>query len=106
MNRLRLRTLPLIGILPLLFAVAGSVQAQDYPPPNDKPAMSGMHGAMRENLQGQHNMPATVNAVDAKTGLVDVTAGGMALKLHFPPPAVAGLKAGDQITLHLAYSKP
>jgi len=35
-----------------------------------------------------------------------VNAGGMALKVHFPPAAMASLKAGDQITLHLAYSKP
>ena len=65
------------------------------------PGMSGMGGMM-----GMHMMPATVTAIDTKTGLVDVTAGSMALKLHFPPASLASLKAGDKITLHLGFSKP
>ena len=43
--------------------------------------------------------------VDTKTGIVDVTAGGMSLKVHFPPKSVADLKSGDQITLHMGFSK-
>ena len=65
------------------------------------PGMSGMG-----NMMGMHMMPATVTAIDAKTGLVDVTAGSMALKLHFPPASLASLKEGDKITLHLGFSKP
>jgi hypothetical protein len=30
----------------------------------------------------------------------------MSLKVHFTPPAMAGLKAGDKITLHMGFSKP
>jgi hypothetical protein len=30
----------------------------------------------------------------------------MALKVHFPPSAMASLKAGDKITLHMGFSKP
>lgn len=65
------------------------------------PGMSGMG-----DMMGMHMMPATVNAIDTKTGLVDVAAGSMALKLHFPPASLASLKAGDKITLHLGFSKP
>ena len=65
------------------------------------PGMSGMG-----NMMGMHMMPATVTAIDTKTGLVDVTAGSMALKLHFPPASLAALKEGDKITLHLGFSKP
>jgi hypothetical protein len=65
------------------------------------PGMAGMG-----DMMGMHMMAATVTAIDAKTGLVDVTAGSMALKLHFPPASLASLKAGDKITLHLGFSKP
>ena len=61
---------------------------------------------MHKNTKGMHAMPATVNSVDMQTGVVDVTAAGMSLKVHFPPSAVADLKSGDQITLHMGYSKP
>lgn len=49
---------------------------------------------------------ATVTAVDSKTGMVDVTTEGIALKVHFPPSAMANLKTGNKITLHLRISKP
>jgi hypothetical protein len=65
-------------------------------------AMPGMEmGAML----GQHMMPVTITAIDSKTGLVDATAGSMALKLHFPPPSLAGVKVGDKIAVHLAFHK-
>ena len=66
--------------------------------------MKGMHHM--GNMMGMHKMPATVTDADASTGLVGVTAGGMALKLHFPPAAMKDLKAGDQITVHMGFSKP
>jgi hypothetical protein len=98
--------------LALVLASAGAMAAQDAPPKQDaagamhgQQGMEGMKG-MHPNMQGMHAMPATVSAVDTKTGVVDVSAGGMALKVHFPPASVANLKAGDQITLHLAFSKP
>ncbi|MEP6897415.1 MAG: hypothetical protein ABI870_02685 [Rhodanobacter sp.] len=107
----------LLGSLALVVGLSGAVAAQDMPASGsssmssmksmgsvsaDHSAMKGKHG----HMMGMHMMPATVNAVDASTGVVDVTAGGMALKVHFPPAAEAGLKAGDKITLHLGYSKP
>jgi hypothetical protein len=71
-------------------------------------SMQGMNmpGMKMDKMMGMHDMAATVNAVDSKTGLVDVTAEGMALKVHFPPAALANVKAGDHITLHLAFTKP
>jgi hydrogenase maturation factor len=62
--------------------------------------MSGM-----DNMVGMHEMSATVKAIDSKTGLVDVDAGGMALKVHFPPSTLKELKTGDKITLHLGFAK-
>ena len=66
---------------------------------------TNMPGMKMDNMLGMHDMAATVVAVDNKTGLVDANAGGMALKVHFPPAALANLKAGDSITLHLAFTK-
>jgi hypothetical protein len=65
-----------------------------------------MSGMSMQNMSGMHMMPATVTAIDAATGLTDVEAGGMKLRVHFPPAALANVKAGDKITLHLAFTKP
>lgn len=87
-----------------LFAVAlalavAPAMAQDHA---DMPGMPGMDMGP---MLGQHMMPVTVTAIDSKTGLVDATAGTMALKLHFPPPSLAGVKVGDKISVHLAFHK-
>ena len=66
----------------------------------------GMRGMDMSHMMGEHMMPATVTAVDAKTGVVDVSSEGFALKMHYPAASVANLKAGDKITLHLGFSKP
>lgn len=58
-----------------------------------------------QGMMGMHQMPGKVKAVDAKTGMVDVDAGGMALKLHFPASAVANMKAGDSINVHMGFMK-
>lgn len=70
-------------------------------------AAGDMSGGMADmgNTMGMHMMTVTVTAIDGKTGLVDATAGGMALKLHFPPPSLAGVKAGDKIMVHLSFHK-
>ncbi len=74
--------------------------------------MSGMAGmkSMHEDaakpgaLLGNHAMPSTVTKVNHKTGMVDVTSMGMHMAVHFPPPTITKLKAGDKILLHLGYS--
>lgn len=57
------------------------------------------------SMMGMHEMPATVISVDHKTGLVEVESENMKLKVHFPSTAIADLKKGDKISLHLGYSK-
>jgi hypothetical protein len=42
-----------------------------------------------------------VTKVDAKRGWVDVKTSEGSMKLHFPPPALAGVKAGDSLTVEL-----
>ena len=95
------RTIVLASLLSLAaapaFAQNSSMQGM--------PGMS-MPGMNMQNMMGMHTMPAAVSAVDAKTGIVDVSAGGMNLKLHFPPASLANVKAGDSITVHLAFTKP
>jgi hypothetical protein len=83
--------LALMGVL-----AAAPALAQDH---------AGMAGMEMGTMLGQHMMPVTVTAIDSKTGLVDATAGSMALKLHFPPPSLAGIKPGDKIMVHLAFHK-
>lgn len=99
----------ILGLLGLALAISGVAVAQDSTPPGGMSKMGAMHSDMKGmhgNMMGMHKMPATVTAADAKTGLVDVTTEGMALKVHFPPGAMANLKAGDKITLHMGYSMP
>lgn len=109
----------LLAVLLFTLASGGAAMAQSTTPTDSADSMSAMHSGqndtssmhksmmgMHKNMMGMHMMPATVNSVDTKTGQVDVTAEGMMLKVHFPASAVANLKAGDKITLHMGYSKP
>ena len=72
--------------------------------------MEGMSGTqcmkMHMHMKGMHTMQAIVTSADAKTGIVEVNAEGMALKLHFPGLSSGDLKSGDKITVMMAYSKP
>jgi hypothetical protein len=101
-----------------LCMATGTVFAQSTTPMTPAPASSSMghmggHAMQHKNKMMQHDkngsmhkMPATVTAVDAKTGVVDVSAAGTTLKVHFPPASVANLKSGDKITLHMGYTMP
>jgi len=92
----------------LAFAATG-VAAQTTMPMSASSTMSPMHMQRMHgapNVKGMHRMPATVTSTDPSSGLVKVTSAGMALVVHFPPPAMKGLKPGDKITLHLGYSQP
>jgi hypothetical protein len=93
------RPLSCLFMVTLLFSGAPALTpslAQDH---------ANMPGMEMGTMLGQHMMPVTVTAIDSKTGLVDATAGSMALKLHFPPPSLAGVKPGDKIMVHLAFHK-
>lgn len=68
----------------------------------------GMHGDMPMKgmgMMGMHAMSGTVTNVDSQTGMVDLDAAGHALKLHFPPASLAGVKSGDKITVRMSFSK-
>jgi hypothetical protein len=96
-----------IAIAMTLALGSGAAMAQDKPSSSShetshKPMA---HDQMMASMPSMHEMPATVTAVDTKTGVVDVTSEGMSLKLHFPASSVASLKAGDKINLHLGFSK-
>ena len=96
--RARLLVSSLALIVASAFAV-GTVSAHD---PNEKKDHAAMEHGKMDNM---HMMPATVDAIDPKTGMVEVTAEGMKLKLHFPPASLANVKVGDKITVHLGFSK-
>lgn len=98
----------------LWLACATTAAAQDEPPPGSMPAAGQDAGAHMThtgkandmvNMHGMHTMPATVTSADPKTGIVEVTTEGMALRVHFPPAAMATLKAGDKIGLYMGYSQ-
>ncbi len=93
----------------------GAAFAQNTTPPATPPMGGMQHMDKMDHMKGMqhmgkmmgmHKMPATVTAADAGTGMVDVDAEGMALKLHFPPSSMKSLKTGDKIVVHMAFSKP
>ena len=99
-----------MGLLALSMALAaGSAFAHD-PPAADAPSGAMDHAKMDDmhhtkGMDNMHKMSATVDAVDHTTGIVDVTAGDMQLKVHFPPASLASVNTGDKITLHLGFTK-
>ncbi len=99
-----------VGIPSLVVSLAllcgATASAQDNPPPGRGMGM-GMQGNCMQGMQGMgmHQMSATVDAVDHKTGIVDVTSGGMKLKLHYPPASLESVNPGDTIKLHLGFTK-
>ncbi|HEU4670732.1 MAG TPA: hypothetical protein VFR91_08480 [Dyella sp.] len=100
------------GLAALALAV-GAASAQDMPAAAGSAPMAPMHNMQHmqrlhgtQYVKGSHRMPATVTSADPATGLVKVDSAGMALVVHFPPPAMKDLKPGDKITLHLGFSQP
>jgi len=118
---MRTHILPILTgaiLLMALPAVAQDSGAAQNPPAAQQGGMmmqGGMQNGMMQGqgmgmqgmgpMMGQHMMNVTVTAIDTKTGLIDVSAGSIAMKLHFPPPSLAGLKVGDKISVHLAFHK-
>src|SRR5262245_29293401 len=51
---------------------------------------------------GRHMMDGRVTKVDAKRGWIDVKTPEGSMKLHFPPTALEGVKAGDNVSFELA----
>jgi hypothetical protein len=114
----------LFAVLTLGALASLSANAQAQPPAGAQPSQQGtmmqqggmmqgqmMQGGMMQGgmmggqMMGMHVMTVTVTALDAKTGLIDASSGNMALKLHFPPASLAGVKAGDKLSVHLGFNK-
>ena len=107
MTRNRMRRLGLLGAAGVaMWTLLAAAPALAQHSGHDMANMPGMANMAKTPAIGQHDMPATVVAVDRKTGLLDVLSEGYKLRLHFPPAALAGVKKGDRITLHLGFSKP
>lgn len=49
-----------------------------------------------------HVVQGEVTKVDAKRGWIDVKTPDGRMKLHFPPAALAGVKAGDGVSIEVA----
>ena len=110
MNARRIR-LSLIAsallVLPAL-AMAATPRIQETPTTGMKPvpgqAMQKKNRMrIHRKIKGRHFMPATVESVDHGTGIVKLESLGMGLVVHFPPPTIKNLKAGDKINLLLGY---
>ena len=98
-----------LSALALVLTLAtGVASAQDHPPAGTPESAMGkgkMDNMMMKHPDSMHTMPATVDAVDHTTGIVEVTTGGMKLKVHFPPASLASVNNGDKITLHMGFTK-
>jgi hypothetical protein len=67
---------------------------------NARPGMLGMG-----TMMGTHVIAVTVTGVNADAGVVACNYGNVALKLHFPPEALARIAVGDKLQVMLAFSK-
>lgn len=61
--------------------------------------------ATEGEYKGEHEMTGKVTKIDPKAGMVNLNTALGDMSLHFPPPAVADLKQGDEITVRLGYKK-
>ena len=91
-------------------AQAPQAQAPQKAPMSGGMMMRGNMPGMMQGMQmgpmlGQQTIPVTVTAIDAKTGLIDVNTGKQVFKLPIPPAALAGVKVGDKITVHIGFHK-
>jgi hypothetical protein len=62
-------------------------------------------GAAGTKHQGEHAMSGTVTDIDHETGKLSLNTQVGELDLHFPPPALKDVKEGDQLTVHLGFTK-
>lgn len=112
MNARRIRLSLLAGAMLALpaLALAATPRTQDTPATGMKPVQSQTMPMQKKDrmrihrrIKGRHFMPATVESVDHGTGIVKLESLGMGLVVHFPPPTIKNLKAGDKISLLLGY---
>lgn len=82
---------------------AGPVLAQAPAPA--KPSVAQSPSASTSDKMARHTMEGEVTKVDAKKGWIDVKTPEGRMKLHFPPAALANVKAGDSISVELGLRK-
>jgi hypothetical protein len=63
-------------------------------------ASSGV-SAQSPSIPGRNTVEGQVTKVDAQRGWIDVKTSEGSMKLHFPPPALDGVKKGDSVTVEL-----
>ncbi len=68
-------------------------------------ALAAGTAAAGMKYQGEHSMSGTVTDIDHTTGLLSLKTEAGELELHFPPQALKEVKEGDQLTVHLGFSK-
>jgi hypothetical protein len=68
-------------------------------------ALAGGTAIAGTTHQGDHSMSGTVTEIDHQTGKLSLETGVGELELHFPPQALKEVTEGDQITVHLGFSK-
>lgn len=78
----------------IALAAIGAAQAQTTTAPTTA-APSASAAA------GKHMVDGKVTKVNAKKGWVDVKTSEGSMKLHFPPPALENVKAGDSVTVEI-----
>ena len=66
------------------------------------PAVMAQSAAPAAAAAGKHVLEGRVTKVDAKRGWVDVKTPDGSMKLHFPPTALEGVKAGDSVSVEVA----
>ena len=54
---------------------------------------------------GEHAMSGTVTDIDPQSGKLSLNTGVGELELHFPPQSLKDVKEGDELTVHLGFSK-
>ena len=92
-------------VLSAASALAQSTPMQGMPKQQNSMTGMDMSSMPAHGMMGSHMMPATVLSVDTNTGILEADASGMKLRLHFPPASLVSVKAGDKITLHMAFMK-
>ena len=76
----------------IALAAMGAAQAQTTTAPTTAAASAAA---------GKHTVDGKVTKVNAKKGWVDVKTSEGSMKLHFPPPALENVKAGDSVTVEI-----
>lgn len=91
----------------LIGLIAPAVPVQG---PTEKAVAAWLFGAPEVMAQStapagaanKHMVEGRVTKVDAKRGWIDVKTPDGSMKLHFPPTALEGVKAGDNVSVELA----